>query len=191
MRLSFMTFVALWHLLHYDVCRIMTFVALWRLSHYCMMFVGLLRLSHYDICRLWRLSNYDVCCIMTFVALLYDVCKLITFVTLWRLSLMTFVALWCLSHYDICRQLWRLSLIGFVAVSQKLVITFRKVLVDYNLRFHNYSHFAWKGELPRSARHAKGLQTTTPTADWRPEAVSTMTNSFKRVQQNEDHGYIS
>ena len=27
--------------------------------------------------------------------------------------------------------------------------------------------------------------------NWRPVAVSTMTNSFKRVQQNDDHGYIS
>ena len=27
------------------------------------------------------------------------------------------------------------------------------------------SHFALKGESSRSARHAKGLQTTTPTAD--------------------------
>ena len=86
-----MTFVALWRLSHYDVCR------LWRLSHY-------------DVCRLLGLSPYDVCRIMTFVALW-------CFFALWRLSFMTFVALWCLMHYDVCRQLWRLWLLGFVAVS--------------------------------------------------------------------------
>ena len=62
-----MTCVALWRLLHYDVCCIMMFVALWRLSF--MTFVLLWCLSHYDVCRimmfvaLWRLSP-----IMTFVA---------------------------------------------------------------------------------------------------------------------------
>ena len=50
-----MTFVALWRLSHYDVCRIVTFVALWRLL--LMTFVVLWCLSHYDVCRqLWRLS---------------------------------------------------------------------------------------------------------------------------------------
>ena len=49
-----MTFVALWRLSHYDICRIMTFVALWRLSF--MTFVALCLLP-----------------IMTFVA--YRVCR--------------------------------------------------------------------------------------------------------------------
>ena len=74
-----MTFVALWRLSPYDVCRLMKFVASWGLSHYdvfCnMMFV-----------TLWCLSHYDVCCIMTFVGLLrllhYDVSRIMTFVAL-------------------------------------------------------------------------------------------------------------
>ena len=76
---NFMMCVALWHLSHYDVCRIMTFVALWRLS--LMMFVALWCLSHYDLFR-----------IMTFVV--HDVCHI--------------MILWCLLHYEVCHQLWRL-----------------------------------------------------------------------------------
>ena len=61
-----MTCVALWRLLHYDLCRIMTFVVLWCLSH------------------------YDVCRIMTFVTLWR--LSVMMFITLWHLSLMRFNA---------------------------------------------------------------------------------------------------
>ena len=74
-----MTFVALWRLSHYDVCR------LWRLSHY-------------DVCCSCCLSRYDVCRIMTFVALWC--LSFMTFVALWCLSpIMTSVA------YRVCRSI--------------------------------------------------------------------------------------
>ena len=62
---------------------------------------------------------------------------------------------------------------------------------EVKLSFIMFANYVWKGESSRSARHANGLQTTTLLRNWRPVAVSTMTNSFKRVQQNDDHGYIS
>ena len=66
----------------HDVCRIMTFVALWSLSPYEV--CRLCCLSPYDLCRLvtfsvmtfvalWRFFAYHVCCIMTLVA--YRVCR--------------------------------------------------------------------------------------------------------------------
>ena len=118
-----MTFVALWRLSRYDVCRIMTFFALWRLSHY-------------DVCRLWRLSH------MMFVA--YDVCRLMTFVALWRLSFMAFVVLWCLLHYDVCRQLWRLSLIGFVAVSKRDTTRNSSSMSTRSIIFPTTFHVIWR-----------------------------------------------
>ena len=118
-----MTFVALWCLSHYDVCRLwrmspydvcrlITFVALWRLS--LIVFVALLHLSHYYSMFVTLLCLTSI---MTFVA--YCVCRIITFVALLRLLhyYSMFVTLWHLSHYYVWRQLWRLSLIGFVAVS--------------------------------------------------------------------------
>ena len=106
-----MTFVALWRLSPYDVCRLMRFVALWCFSQYdvchIMVFVALWRLLHYDVCRLWPLLPYDVCRLITFVALWrfshYDVCRNITFVAFWHLSVMTFVASWRLLPYYVCR----------------------------------------------------------------------------------------
>ena len=61
--MTFMTFVALWFLsfmmfvaLLYDVCRIMTFVALW-----CLL--------HYNVCCIITFVVYGICPHMTFVAL--------------------------------------------------------------------------------------------------------------------------
>ena len=89
--MTFMMFVALWRLSHYDVCHIVTYVALWCLL--VMMFVDL-----------WHLSPYDVC-------------RLITFVALWHLSVMTFVPLWCL----LLMRFNGMSLMTFVAVPLRIL----------------------------------------------------------------------
>ena len=76
-----MTFVVLWCLSHYDVCRIMTFVV-------------------YDVCRIMMFVAYWVCRLMTFVALWrlspYDVCSLwgLMACRLWRLSQCLFKSTW-------------------------------------------------------------------------------------------------